>query len=247
MSLPESAKRRYLVVNADDFGLSPGVNQGIIQSFESGIVRSASLMIRQPAASDAADYARSRYPEVGVGLHLDLGEWAYRSGEWVTLYEVVSLEDQAALDVEVDRQIDEFIRLMGHTPTHLDSHQNVHMYEPLRSIVRSAAAQLRVPLRRLTPGLQYCGDFYGQTREATPLPDALSSAALIDLLRQLAPGVTEFSCHPGLDRELSSAYRDERLLEVNSLCNPAVLSVVTALGITLCSFPTAPAIATRDH
>ena len=43
--------RRYLIVNADDFGMGRGVNDGIIKSHEHGIVTSASLMVRWRAAS----------------------------------------------------------------------------------------------------------------------------------------------------------------------------------------------------
>ncbi|MBI3874558.1 MAG: ChbG/HpnK family deacetylase [Verrucomicrobia bacterium] len=45
--------KRFLIVNADDFGLSAGVNRGIIEAHERGIVTSASLMVCQPAAADA--------------------------------------------------------------------------------------------------------------------------------------------------------------------------------------------------
>ena len=69
--------KRFLIVNADDFGLSAGVNQGIIEAHERGVVTSASLMVRWPAAVAAAAYARS-HPQLAVGLHVDLGEWAYR-------------------------------------------------------------------------------------------------------------------------------------------------------------------------
>src|SRR5688572_28379081 len=77
---------RHLIVNADDFGFSPGVNRGIAEAHERGIVTSASLMVRWPAAAAAASYARAR-PELSVGLHLDLGEWVLRDGAWVPLYE----------------------------------------------------------------------------------------------------------------------------------------------------------------
>jgi predicted glycoside hydrolase/deacetylase ChbG (UPF0249 family) len=50
---------RYLIVNADDFGQSHGVNRGVIEAFENGIVTSASLMVRWPAAVEAAAYARA--------------------------------------------------------------------------------------------------------------------------------------------------------------------------------------------
>src|SRR5713101_9724313 len=125
------AGKRYLIVNADDFGQSPGVNRGIIEAHERGIVTSASLMVRWPAAADAAAYAQER-PELSVGLHLDLAEWAYRDGEWARLYEVVQGDDADAVAKEVERQAEAFRRLMGKNPTHIDSHQHAHRQEPAR-------------------------------------------------------------------------------------------------------------------
>src|SRR3989454_6010621 len=101
--------RRYLIVNADDFGQSPGVNRGIIDAHEHGIVTSASLMVRWPAAAEAAAYSRDR-PNFSVGLHVDLAEWAYRDENWVPLYEVVSVDDPIAVSDEVSRQLAEIGR-----------------------------------------------------------------------------------------------------------------------------------------
>ena len=50
---------RRLIVNADDFGQSPGVNRGIIEAHQHGIVTSASLMVSWPAAAEAAAYGRA--------------------------------------------------------------------------------------------------------------------------------------------------------------------------------------------
>ena len=58
-------KNRALIVNADDFGLSPGVNAGVARTHEQGILTSASLMVRQPAADEAAAYARATRPAAG--------------------------------------------------------------------------------------------------------------------------------------------------------------------------------------
>jgi predicted glycoside hydrolase/deacetylase ChbG (UPF0249 family) len=79
---------RGLIVNADDFGQSAGVNRGVIAAHERGVVTSASLMVRWPAAEEAASYARQR-PGMSLGLHVDLGEWTFREGSWTPLYEVV--------------------------------------------------------------------------------------------------------------------------------------------------------------
>src|SRR5262249_8159232 len=87
---------RSLIVNADDFGLTPRANPAVGMAHEQGMVTSASLMVRWPAAAEAAEYAR-QHPTLGVGLHLDLGEWVYRGGGWVARYEVVPADDAAAV------------------------------------------------------------------------------------------------------------------------------------------------------
>src|SRR5437660_692767 len=112
--------QRYLIVNADDFGLSAGVNRGILEAHSRGIVTSTSLMVRWPAAVEAAAIADD-CPAMSVGLHLDLGEWAFRDGAWERLYYVVDLEHPDAVRREIRVQIDEFCKLTGKCPTHLDS------------------------------------------------------------------------------------------------------------------------------
>jgi predicted glycoside hydrolase/deacetylase ChbG (UPF0249 family) len=77
--------KKILIVNADDFGLSAGVNAGIIRAHEHGIVTSASLMVRWPAAAAAAALTRS-HPRLSVGLHVDLGEWIYENDRWRQVY-----------------------------------------------------------------------------------------------------------------------------------------------------------------
>src|SRR5438876_7505129 len=146
---------RRLIVNADDFGQSPGVNRGVIESHERGIVNSASLMVRWPAAAAAAAYARA-HPTLDVGLHVDLGEWVYERSTWRPRYEVVPLQDDAAVGAELRGQLAAFADLLGHPPSHIDSHQHVHHREPLRSILLNVAAALGIPLRGATPPIHYC-------------------------------------------------------------------------------------------
>jgi predicted glycoside hydrolase/deacetylase ChbG (UPF0249 family) len=223
---------RLLIVNADDFGLSEGVNDGIARSHRDGILTSASLMVLWPAAIDAV----RRAGNLALGLHLDLGEWVFRNGEWVALYERVPLEDAAAVEAEANRQLDEFTRLTGKTPTHIDSHQHVHMNEPVRSIVKRLTAELSVPLRGCTPGIRHCGQFYGQSGEGEPYPDGISVDALTRLLTELQPGTTELGCHPGEDAQLDSQYRQERFQEVQVLCDPQIRETIAAEHIRLCTF-----------
>jgi predicted glycoside hydrolase/deacetylase ChbG (UPF0249 family) len=226
---------RYLIVNGDDFGQSLGVNRGIVEAHEKGIVTSASLMVRWPAAAAAAACARS-HPRLGVGLHIDLGEWAYRGGSWTLQYQVVPAHDGAAVAAEVSRQLEAFYQLVGTDPTHIDSHQHAHRDEPVRSILLEVAARLSVPLRFHSPEVRYCGDFYGQTGKGAPLREAISAAELVRTLKALPAGFTELSCHPGLDGDVDSMYRWERAEEVKVLCDPRVREAVVAEKVKLCSF-----------
>ncbi len=230
---------RLLIVNADDFGLSSGVNRGIVQAHRHGIVTSTSLMVRMPAAPEAAALSRE-YPHLGVGLHLDFGEWAYRDGEWELLYEVVPMDDTDTVRHEVESQLAAFRRLMGRDPTHLDSHQHAHRSEPLRSCTQALAERLAIPLRHLAPEVCYCGAFYGQSGKGYPLPHMISAEALIEILRGLPEGVTELACHPGFDDGLNTMYRAERAREVETLCAPSVREAILELGIQLCSFQPPP-------
>lgn len=227
--------KRYLIVNADDFGQSPGVNQGIITAHERGIVTSASLMVRWPAAVEAAAYGQA-HPQLSLGLHLDLGEWAYRNGSWVSLYEVIDLGDPGAVADEIAGQLAQFCHLVGRAPTHIDSHQHVHRTEPVRSIVIALARQLSIPLRHFSATVHYCGNFYGQMGTGEPLSAAISVEGLRKILTTLPPGISELGCHPGVADDVDSMYRVERSAEVRTLCDPSIRQALTTENVQLCSF-----------
>ena len=226
---------KYLIVNADDFGQSPGVNRGIMQAHEHGIVTSASLMTRWLAAGEAALYAKE-HTSLSVGLHLDLGEWVYRAESWVPLYTVVPLDDKPAVEREVYQQLDMFRHLTGTDPSHINSHQHIHMREPVRSIALQVCQSLGVPLRNLCPEVHYFAKFYGQTTEGLPLPTQISLERLIEDLSTLTDGLTVLICHPGDVDDLNTVYRKERAQELGVLCDPRLQDVIKALGIKLCSF-----------
>jgi len=232
---------RWLIVNADDFGLSPGVTQGILRAHQRGIVTSTSLMVRAANAADAALLAPA-HPALSVGLHVDLAEWVFRNGEWMPLYRVVDTDDPRAVELEVRHQLETFRRLTGRAPTHLDSHQHAHRNEPVRSVLLNLARELGVPLRGCDPRVNYCGMFYGQTGEGLPYPEGISLDGLLNTLRTLPPGLTELACHPGEAEDLDSVYRAERPRELEVLCAPEARATLDELGIELCSFADVPQI-----
>jgi len=225
---------RTLIVNADDFGRSPGVNRGVVRAHEEGIVNSASLMVRWPAAAEAAAYARRG--RLSVGLHLDLGEWQYRAGEWRERYTVVDTGDAEAVGAEVARQLDLFERLVGRGPSHLDSHQDVHRKEPAKGALAAAGARLGVPVRGAVPDIAYSGAFYGQNSRGAQFPEAITVAGLVETIEALPPGTTELACHPAADVDHETTYAQERLQELETLCDPRVRAALEREGVALLSF-----------
>jgi predicted glycoside hydrolase/deacetylase ChbG (UPF0249 family) len=232
---------KQLIINADDFGLSPETNRGIIQCREHGVLTSASLMVRGPAAQAAAEYAAGD-SGFSVGLHVELGEWELQADQWVQTNYVVRLDDPAAVRDELARQLDAFRKLMGRNPTHLDSHQHVHQQKAIKVLMRELAGPMGIVLRGDCSAVRFCGDFYGQDEQLRPMPEYVSTANLCKLLRRLEPGITELSCHPGLDYQLSSSYRDQRPLEVQTLCDPMVRREIGELDIALISFSPAMSV-----
>lgn len=230
---------RYLVVNADDFGQSAGVNAGIVEAHRNGVVTSASLMVRWPDAIEAGELSRA-CPGLGVGLHLDLGEWYLEGDAWQPHYEVVSLDDPTLLSAEVDRQLEAFSRLTGRGPTHIDSHQHVHLREPVRTVVERRAGALGIPLRRCREHIRYCGEFYGQDEHGGAAHGRITVGALLEVLARLPPGISELCCHPAAAADLDTMYAAERMQELQVLCDPRIRRAIETAGIVLCSFEGLP-------
>ncbi len=206
-----------MIVNADDLGLSAGVNAGVFEAHEHGIVTSASLMALRPGAGAAAEEAR-RHPDLAIGLHLDLDDVG---------------RDEKALDRACRDQLDAFRVLMGIDPTHLDSHHHAHMNEPVSAIAGLLADDLGVPLR--ARGIRYEHRFFGQV-EGRSAPERVSVEHLISLIEALPAGWTELGCHPGRGVGEETSYAGERELELQTLCDRDVAAAIVAGGVELRSF-----------
>jgi len=225
---------KYLIINADDFGYALGVNQGIIAAYEQGIVLSTSLKVDAPLATEAAVLTR-RHPNLGVGLHFTATN---------TQGPVIDLFDVAAVERELVRQYQRCCDLLGKPPTHLDSHHHVHLRRELQPVFLAWATEQRLPLRGL--GLvQYNSGFYGQWYDEEwqlhPAPELIGVDNLTRILQTLPEGITELACHPGhLSADLHSSYATEREIELATLLNPRVRTVIHDLEITLTNFAALP-------
>lgn len=227
------SEERFLVVNADDLGLSAAVDDGVFAAHAEGVVTSASLMVRQGAAPAAAERAEE-FPQLAIGLHIDLGEWIYERGEWIQAYLHCDTEDRDAVEAECRAQLERFRALLGRDPTHLDSHQHVHESEPAKGVAEALAAELGVPLRNRA--IRYEGGFYGQSGKGEPFPQGITPEALMTLIRNLPPGWTEIGCHPAAGPVPTSSYDTERQIELETLRDPRVEDLLNVMQINLCSF-----------
>jgi predicted glycoside hydrolase/deacetylase ChbG (UPF0249 family) len=146
-----------LIVNADDYGLTPGVNRGIQDVFAAGALTSATVMAAAEHASSAVTYCQA-HPRLGVGCHLVLVDGApvAPSGEvasllkpgtqlfYPTLGEFLRALFAGRIRThDVRREAAAQLQLlcsMGIQPTHVDTHKHTHMFPAILDSVLSAAA-----------------------------------------------------------------------------------------------------------
>jgi len=213
---------KYLIVNADDFGASHAINLGILEAHRSGIVTSTSLMVDTAWSAEAALLSREA-PDLSVGLHADLEAGA------------LALPGERCRD-ELRRQLTRFEELMGHGPTHIDSHRNVHRAPELLAWFLEVSREWGLPLREHSPA-RYYPHFYGRWGGESH-PEQVSVESLSRMLeREVRDGITELSCHPGrLDPGEASSYAVERQLELETLCEPRIRAALQALEIHLVSY-----------
>ena len=156
---------RRLIVNADDFGLHAAVNRGILAAHTEGIVSSTSLMAGGAALDDAVRIAK-QCPQLGVGVHLTL----VGARPVLPVAEVSSLLDEAGdfygsyplfikrflrgkirlaeVERELAAQIDR-VRMAGIQPSHLDSHQHLHVLPGIGGIVLDLARRFSIRAIRI--------------------------------------------------------------------------------------------------
>lgn len=148
-----------LLVNADDFGFSRGVNHGIIDSHKYGIVNSTTIMMNAAASEHAIELAK-KTPTLKVGVHLVL-TWGKP-----LLSDVPSLVDENGffkkqsilieqpseislheLEREWSAQID-LLLASGIVPTHFDSHHHVHGIKTFYPVVKKLSEHYQLPIRK---------------------------------------------------------------------------------------------------
>ena len=142
---------KQLIINADDFGLHPLINKGIIKGHSEGIITSTSLMPSAPYFDEAVQLAKAN-PSLGVGIHLTLvggvkpactngvNSLLTADGVFAEDYTVFAKKwytgsiKKNELVKELETQIEKVLAA-GIKPTHIDSHQHMHVLPGIAGIV----------------------------------------------------------------------------------------------------------------
>ena len=247
---------RRLIVNADDYGRTEGINRGTIEAHRDGIVTSATVMILERFAAVGIPQAMREAPRTSLGLYYLLtggGPPATDPGRLPTLAPggrfarnaeaLQRVLDGDEVRRELEAQIALFEAAAGRGPSHLDSHHHSALHPAIEPVFAQIARERGIPVRASSPAARaalrgmglatpdvFLDGFYGGG--ATP-------ANLLSILDALADGSSELMCHPGHpDRELlaGSSYAAEREEEIRALCDPRVRDRVHERGILLIPF-----------
>ena len=223
-----------VLFNADDFGMTKGVTDGIITAFREGVVRSTTMMMNGLAVEHAVKLAK-QHPDLKVGIHLVLswgkpvhddvpgllneqGTFKFRN-----TYRSMEIPNLKEVEKEWRAQIEAFIAT-GLPLHHIDSHHHIHGWEPLKDIVIALATEYNGPVRfvpslsnhpeiLLTESLWL--DFYAEG----------VSEHIFTALQELNAATVEVMTHPAyVDDDLrdASSYLIDREKELDILCKLSV-------------------------
>lgn len=257
---------RQLVVNADDFGFTRDVNQGIVEAHQNGILTATTLMSDGTAFEDAVRLAKEN-PTLDIGVHLLLvGQPPFpmtvaQLTRAVMLKKIKIYEELAA---QVRRVLD-----AGLKPTHLDTHKHTHLLPPVLDAVARISEEFRIPwVRRpfdlpLTPrGVSWQKRAVSRSLRVVrrrfervlnshgcrstdhfagfQITGKFDASDVASLIRALPEGSTEFMCHPGIcTDELRAArtrLKESREQELRALTAPEVRDALRESGVELATF-----------
>jgi len=253
---------RQLIVNADDFGFTRDVNAGIVEAHRNGILTATTLMATGEAFDDAVRLAKET-PSLDIGCHLVL---VGSPGFPLTVPQLVRAVALRRLRI-YDELADQVRRIVdaGLSPTHLDTHKHTHLLPPILEAVARISEEFRIPwVRRpfdfpLQPGgvgwknrlMRLMSGRFGSALSrhhcrstdwfaGFNLTGDYGSEDLVNVIRALPEGVTEFMCHPGhCGDDLRSArtrLKESREQELLALTAPEVRKALVDAGVALVSY-----------
>ncbi|GLR74483.1 carbohydrate deacetylase [Aliivibrio sifiae] len=247
-----------LIMNADDFGLSESVNNGIVECLKSCIVKSTTIMMNQKGVDHAALlYKEGLVPEVGLHFTVTAGqplsnpltvsslvdEHGYFLDRKILMTKNVSDEE---VYIELKAQYNAAIKA-GFDINHIDSHHFAGVYPPLKKAFIRFANETGLPVRRIDNIIS------GQDGLIVPTPDAFDAqffdegvslkqlqTLLLGYKETLSNGVLELMCHPSTednsDLTKLTSYKAMRVVERDLLTSPELSLWLKKEGIVCIGF-----------
>lgn len=258
---------KFLITNADDFGYTRDVNDGIIHAHRQGILTATTLMATGAAFDHAVALARENR-SLDVGVHLVL---VGSEGFPPTVAQLIQQIARRRIQIydELAAQVRK-VQNTGIRPTHLDTHKHTHLLPPVLSAVARIASEFRIPWVRRPFDLPLHGGTVPWQRKAVSktlefararfhrvltrygcrttdhfagfqLTGHYDAAELARLIRHLPEGVTEFMCHPGFcTQELQAArtrLKESRRRELDALTSREVRQAIEESRVKLTRYP----------
>lgn len=238
---------KYLIVNADDFGLSDYVNEGIINAHKAGSVTNATLMVNREFSREAVRLAREN-PALCVGLHLDLDDLLGRDekgNERFGMQRISRMLSDTRFFHEVEAEIEAQIRTFKNTGlelTHLDGHHHLHAIPELFPLIVDKMVSYGIKTIRFSkefdlikyPPIKWSNGFFNEMRELLKRDNIKVADHFVTGwqpydLKNIADGVTELMTHPGTKEEW-------RVRELDMLTGREWMDAVRVSDIKLISF-----------
>jgi predicted glycoside hydrolase/deacetylase ChbG (UPF0249 family) len=256
---------KYLIINADDYGYTPDISEGIRQAHLNGVVISTSAMMNGAYIERELPELMRQCPRIGVGVHLVLtvGKPVLPVEALPVLMRltpdgqhfnkgVVEVIDQLDADevrAEWRAQIEKFIRLSGHAPDHLDGHHHVmcmggKLYQIYLDLARQYGCALRRPVEGYLTDLPErspleAGVVMPEWLDTRFYDEGVHEAILDMMIADLPEGASEWMCHPGvMDEALSagSGYSERRADELDLLTRPGLRRELEQADVHLITF-----------
>jgi chitin disaccharide deacetylase len=249
---------KYLIVNADDYGIAASVSQGIRECHQLGIVTSTTVMIGMDNAAEAVQQALKETPDLALGLHLAVAGKGIKPvlppDQIPTLvrpdglfFDNPAWGEHAAsfnpdeMSREIHAQFERFVAVAAQLPTHLDSHYHATYFHPTAvEAMRSLALEHHLPMRHdrgigpsIVEGIPHPSAFYELDHDQ-PIE------VMLNFLQTLPDDeIIELCCHPGYSNDTlieADNWTTVREIDMAYMTDPRVQEVIASEQITLCNF-----------